>query len=242
MKPKENYEDYSSGRVLYGAPMATNFPASLSLEIYKRCSEYLIKEGNSGPYTIYDPFCGVAYSLTIIGFFNGKNIKEIIASDADKTILEFAHKNLSLLTIKGIEVRIEELNRFIEEYKKNSHKEALVSAEKLKQKTLELSLTIEEFEFNILNSASLPKVVNQIDMVITDLPYGKLTSWEGVDDAGNPTQQFLNKIKDRLSKKSIVVLVFNKQQAVSYDGYTKIQAFKTGKRKVLLLRPSSISQ
>lgn len=237
MNPKDNYEDYSSGRVLYGAPMATNFPASLSLEIYKRCSEYLTKEGNSGPYTIYDPFCGVAYSLTIIGFFNGKSIKEIIASDADKTILEFAHKNLSLLTIRGIENRIRELGVFIHEYKKNSHKEALISAEKLKQKTLELSLAIEKFQFNVLSNASLPKVVNEIDMVITDLPYGKLTSWEGVDETSNPAQEFLNKIKDRLSKKSIVAVVFNKQQTVSYDGYDKVQAFKVGKRKVLLLRP-----
>jgi 23S rRNA (guanine2535-N1)-methyltransferase len=237
MKLKDNYEDYSSGRVLYGAPMATNFPASLSVEIYKRCSEYLTREGNSGPYTIYDPFCGVAYSLTIIGFFNGKNIKEIIASDADTTILEFAHKNLSLLTIKGIENRIKELGVFIKEYKKNSHREALLSAEKLKKKTLELSLVIEEFQFNILDNAQLPKVVKQIDMIITDLPYGKLTNWKGVDEASNPAQQFLNKVKDRLSKKSVIAVVFNKQQKVSYGGYTKIKAFKIGKRKVLLLKP-----
>jgi hypothetical protein len=233
---KENYEDYSSGRVLYTTPKATNFPVNLSLEIYKRCSEHLTKEGNSGPYTIYDPFCGVAYSLTIIGFFNGKNIKEIIASDADATMLEFAHKNLSLLTAKGINNRIKELNKFIQEYKKDSHKEALISAERLKQKTLELSLTIKEFQFNILSNTSLPKFINRIDMVIADLPYGKLTSWTDADNASNPTQQFLDKIKDRLNKKSIVTVVSDKQQTISYEGYYKIKSFKVGKRKILLLK------
>ncbi|MGH2565665.1 MAG: hypothetical protein ACRDE5_14205, partial [Ginsengibacter sp.] len=170
MRVKENYEDYSSGRVLYGAPNATNFSASLALEIYEKCSEYLAKQGNSGPYTIYDPFCGVAYSLTVLGFFRGKNINQILASDVDSTMLEFAHKNLLLLTNKGIDNRIKELKKFIKEYNKNSHKEALISAEKLKQKTSELSLKIKEFKFNIVSSTVLPNFVSQIDMVITDLP------------------------------------------------------------------------
>lgn len=234
---KENYEDYSSGRVLYGAPMATNFPVSLTLEIYKRCSDYLIENGNSGPYTIYDPFCGVAYSLTVLGFFYGENIKQIIASDVDKTILEFANKNLSLLTTKGIDNRIKELNRFIEEYNKNSHREALMSAEKLKNKSKELHIKIIEFKHNILSNIPLPKSVNKIDMIITDLPYGKLTKWEGISGEIDPAQEFLNKIKNRLKKNSIIAIVFNKQQKFLHEGFNKVKGFKVGKRKVLILSP-----
>jgi len=232
-----NYEDYSSGRVLYGAPMATNFPVSLTLEIYKRCSDYSIKNGNSGPYTIYDPFCGVAYSLTVLGFFNGNNIKQIIASDVDKTTLEFARKNLSLLTQKGIENRVNELNRFIKEYNKDSHKEALVSAKKLKIISNELKIEIKEFQHNIISNDPLPKFVNKIDMIITDLPYGKLTNWEGAGSEINPAQQFLNKIKDRLKKNSVIAIVFNKQQKVLYEGFNKVRSFKIGKRKVIILSP-----
>lgn len=234
---KDNYEDYSSGRVLYGAPMATNFPVSLTLEIYKRCSDYLIKNGSSGPYVIYDPFCGVAYSLTVLGFFYGKNIEKIIASDVDKTILEFAHKNLALLSKNGINNRIKELNRFIKEYDKDSHKEALISAEKLKRISNKLFVEIKEFQHNILNDTPLPKYVNKIDMVITDLPYGKLTNWKGVDDGINPTQEFLNIIKNRLKKDSVVSIVFNKQQKVIYNGFNKIKGFKVGKRKIIILSP-----
>ncbi len=237
MKTKDNYEDYSSGRVLYGAPMATNFPVGLTLDIYRKCSEQLIKNGNSGPYVIYDPFCGVAYSLTVLGFFNGENIKKIIASDVDKTMLEFAHKNLSLLTKKGIDIRIKELKRFIQDYNKNSHEEALISAEKLKIISNELTTEIKEFQYNILSDIQLPKFVNKIDMIITDLPYGKLTNWEGVDREINPTQQFLNKIKDRLKKNSVVVIVSNKQQKVIYEGFNKVKSFKVGKRKIIMLSP-----
>lgn len=234
---KENYEDYSSGRVLYGAPMATNFPVSLTLEIYKRCSEYLIKNGNSGPYVIYDPFCGVAYSLTVLGFFNRKNIKQLVASDVDKTTLEFAHKNLSLLTKKGIDNRIKELNRFIKEYNKDSHRDALLSANKLKEISNKPSIQIKEFQHNILSDNPLPKSVNKVDIVITDLPYGKLTNWEGINDEIDPAQEFLNKIKDRLRKNAVVAIVFNKQQKVLHDGFNKVKGFKVGKRKIIILRP-----
>ena len=232
---KENYEDYSSGRVIYGAPMATNFPVGLTLDIYEKCSEYLSKKGNHGPYKIYDPFCGVAYSLTVQGFFNGKNIKEIIASDIDKTALEFAHKNLSLLNTKGMSNRIKELKKFIKDYQKDSHKKALISAEKLKDITNKLSVKIVEFQFDILSSSALPKSVNKIDMVITDVPYGKLTNWVGLSKEENPVQIFLNKIKHILNDNSVVAIVLNKKQVISFEGYAKVKSFKLGKRKILIL-------
>lgn len=234
---KDNYEDYSSGRVLHGTPMATNFPVGLTRDIYKKCSEYLTKKGNPGPYIIYDPFCGVAYSLTVLGFFYGKNVKQIITSDADKTMLEFTHKNLSLLKKEGIDDRIKELNRFIKTYNKDSHRDALISAEKLKKISDELSIEIKEFQHNILSNTLLPKSVNMIDMVITDLPYGKLTKWEGIDGEINPAQEFLNKVKGRLKRNSVVAIVFNKQQKVLHDGFIKIKTYKVGKRKIIILSP-----
>src|ERR1700722_10543985 len=98
---RENYEDYSSGRVVYGAMGATNFPVRLSSEVFQRCVHYLKSQGKPGPYKIYDPFCGVAYSLTVIGFLHGAEIESIAASDSNSRLLEFARKNLSLLTTTG---------------------------------------------------------------------------------------------------------------------------------------------
>jgi len=233
---KENYEDYSSGRVLYGAPNATNFPVRFSSEIFQRCNDYLSKKGKQGPYTIYDPFCGIGYSLSVMSFLHGSDIKSIIASDVDKTMIEFAEKNLSLLTIKGLNTRIEELQGFIEKYKKDSHKESLESAYRLKEKLVE-PIGLQIFQFNILTNEPLLDFVKNIDIVIADLPYGKLTNWEDVENESNPTQRFLDKVRDRLSKESIVAVSFNKKQKVEYEGFNKIKAFTLGKRKVLLLEP-----
>lgn len=232
---KYNYEDYSSGRVLYGAPGATNFPVSLAVEIFKKCSLNLAEKGNKGPYVIYDPFCGVAYSLTVFGFLQGEKIKEIFASDVDKTVLEFAHKNLSLLSARGINNRINELKKFIQKYKKDSHKEALKSAERLKTVVTKLSIKIAEFQFNILDDVELPKFVNQIDIVFADVPYGKLTNWDGLKEGMNPAQIFLNNIKNILKVNAVVAVVLNKKQEIKFEGYSKVKSFKSGKRKVLLL-------
>jgi 23S rRNA (guanine2535-N1)-methyltransferase len=112
---KENYEDYSSGRVIYGATGATNFPVRLSSEVFQQCAHYLKTQGKAGPYKIYDPFCGVAYSLTVVGFLHGAEIESIAVSDSDSRLLEFARKNLSLLTAQGLSKRIEELKKIIQE-------------------------------------------------------------------------------------------------------------------------------
>lgn len=233
---KENYEDYSSGRVLYGFPGATNFSVRLISDIFDECARYLTAEGHPGPYSIYDPFCGAGYSLTVLGLIHGSHIKNIFASDINKTILEFAHKNLSLLTSVGINHRIAELKNFIAEYKKQSHKDALKSAEKLQSKAVPLSIKINEFQFDMLAGEKLPKQVKNIDMVITDVPYGKLTAWTNLKNNENPVQASLDKIKDRLSKNGIVAIVANKKQEISYKGYIKVKALKFPKRKVFLLK------
>ena len=235
MEKKDNYEDYSSGRVLYGAPGATNFPARLAQKIFQRCTEYLSEKGNSNKYVIYDPFCGAGYSLTVLGLLHGKDVKTVYASDADKVILEFAGKNLSLLSIEGIERRKQELEGFINQYSKTSHKEALESANRLENLVRPLHVTTDIFQFDMLSDLELPERIKNIDIVLTDLPYGKLTEWSGQGTNTNPAQVFLDKIKSRLSAASIIAIVSDKKQKIEYKGYERIEATTFGKRKVLFL-------
>jgi len=235
---KENYEDYSSGRVLYGATGATNFPVRLSSEIFQQCANYLKSRGKSGPYKIYDPFCGVAYSLTVIGLLHSTEIKSIIASDSDSRILEFAEKNLSLLSTNGLNKRIKELTKFVLEYNKTSHKYALASALRLQSK-VELSnqITVKCFKFNSISNKDFPQSLSGIDMIITDLPYGKLTHWEGSITDKNFTQRFLDNIKSKLNTTSVIAIVSNKKQPILYQGYKIIKTFTIIKRRITILEP-----
>jgi hypothetical protein len=236
LKQKENYEDYSSGRVLYGAQGATNFPVRLIEDIFQTCNKYLTEKGSSGKRTIYDPLCGVGYSLTVLGLLHGEKLEKILASDIDKTNLEFAKKNLSLLTVPGMNRRITELQKFVENYKKKSHEEALESARRLRDQIALFNITQNIFNFDMLGEKALPSSVKNIDMVIADVPYGKLTSWQGQSDK-HPVQESLDKLKSRLNKTSIVALVSNKKQEILHEGYTKIKTLKVPKRKIILLTP-----
>lgn len=234
----ENYEDYSSGRVLMGYSGATNFPVRLTQEIFERCTHYLEKQSNTGLYTLYDPFCGVAYTLTIIGLLYKDKIKSIYASDINEESLSFAEKNLSLLNETGLNKRIIEIESLIKEYDKESHKEALKSALQIKQIRKSVSSPkISVFKNNILKESSLSSISEKVDIVISDIPYGNLTEWSEKTEQDNQTQKFLNNIKNILSPKSIVAISSNKKQELQFNGYEKVGTFKIGKRKILFLIP-----
>src|SRR5690606_38122627 len=120
-----NYEDFSSGRVLYHIKGMTNFPVRLAQEIYGRCLEYSLKKEDI---LLYDCCCGGGYLITVLGFLNQDTITKIVGSDVDLELLEIAKKNLSLLTLEGMDNRIREIEKMIEDFNKESHIRARESA------------------------------------------------------------------------------------------------------------------
>lgn len=121
----KNYEDYSSGRVLYNLPGATSFPVRLTSEIYQRCANILKQNNIKPPYTICDPCCGGGYLLSFIGFLFGNEVKKIYGSDINEKVLQLANSNLSLLTNEGINERINQLTELYNLHGKQSHVQAI---------------------------------------------------------------------------------------------------------------------
>jgi 16S rRNA G966 N2-methylase RsmD len=231
-KIKDNFEDYSSGRVIYGAKNATNFSVKIVKEVFEFCGDYFIKNKIYKKYKVYDPFCGVGYLLTVLGFLYSNKLENIYASDVDDYALEFANKNLSLLTKNGINKRIEEIKSMILSFNKNSHKEALESAYKFQNKRIDLLFKI--FKFDAIINKSFPTNLKNVDLVFADIPYGKLTKWntEEVD----PVQIFLNNLKSILNKESLVIIISNKKQEIKFDGFQRIKKMKFGHRKIFILK------
>jgi len=227
---EQSYEDYSSGRVLYGASGATNFPVRLSSEIFQRCKSYLSEGDKEQSYVIWDAFCGVAYSMTVLGLLHNPKIQHIYASDADESILETAKKNLYLLKKAGLNQRVDELEGLVEKFNKQSHKDALVSANNLKQR-IGGHIDTDVFQFNVLTDPK-PLGMKGVDIMIVDLPYGQLTDWNGLEVEQEPTQIFLNNIKTSLNPRAIIAIVSDKKQKIYHDGYSKLKSFNLGKRKI----------
>lgn len=236
---RENYEDYSSGRVLYGKASATNFPVRLASEIFQRCSRFLEESGRPPPYAVYDPLCGVAYTLTVLGFLHGHSIKCLLGSDNDLTILEVAADNLNLLTKEGLGQRTLELTDMLHRFSKDSHAGALESAGRLTGlQELLPSIKTAVFHSDAMACDADQPLFEEIDMVLVDLPYGVLTEWKTDQSTEDPVQKMLDNLMRQLPRLGIVAVASQKGQKYRLSGYTKAARFQVGKRQVILLDPT----
>lgn len=231
----KNYEDYASGRVLYNQHGTTSFPVRLGIEIFLRCECVLHKAGVMGPYSIYDPCCGGGYLLSTIGFLHGERISNIFASDIDDNMVALAQRNLSMLSLSGIEQRIRQIEKMIADFGKASHTDALQSAMNLRVSLLTRKTQIETMCF--VADATKEKCINEkVDIVITDLPYGEIVQWVGMQDEGIAIKGLLDGLIPVLTQKSIVAIVSGKKTPFGHEYYKRVDWFQIGKRKVTFLQ------
>lgn len=231
-----NYEDLSSGRVLYNQHGTTAFPVRLASEIFQRSKFHLSKKGNTGPYRIYDPCCGGGYLLTTLGFLHSEDIDAITASDIDSKAVELAQKNFFLLGEDGLNNRIDQLKKLYHEYGKESHKAALESADRLKMVVKKIPNVCFEADITRANVVNEP----DFDLIITDLPYGQIVDWRA--EASNPIEELLGNLIPCLGRHSLVVIVSTKYVSVRHKNYVRIGSFKIGKRKVTFLELENNTQ
>lgn len=223
---KENFEDLSSGRVIYANSGIPNYPVRLINEIYRRCLNYSYKKENI---RIYDTCCGGAYLLTVLGFCNQDTISAIYASDIDEAMIKYASKNLALLTPNGINKRINELEALVNLYHKDSHIMAVESANKLK-KLLVKDINISVFQADATKKLSLPE---KIDIIITDIPYGNLVNWQGDNDAFS---KMLSEIINISHSETIIAISMDKKQEIKNDRLIRLEKNNIGKRKFGIYR------
>lgn len=227
---KRDFSDFSSGRVLYNAPGSTGFPIRLTSEIFQISRSYLQKPSQLN---VYDPCCGGAHLLTGIGFLHGGSIQTLYGSDSNETIIETGQSNLRLLTYEGLAQRKRKLEKDYLLFNKSAHAEALKSVDRLKSyldKTGEVKGEI--FQFNIA-SKDVPKL-EEIHIVMTDLPYGELVSWD--TNVLSPVKQMLQNVYSVLAHDGVVAVVRDKFTLIEHPLFRRLKVLKHGKRKVTLLQ------
>lgn len=221
-----NFEDLSSGRVIYGSGGVPNFPVRLGNEIYRRCVGYLPKKEN---FTIYDPCCGGGYLLTVLGFCN-PNIGSIIASDISGEMVCAAAANLALLTRKGLKQRRQELDDLLRQYQKASHREALESLGRLQNS---LSRDIPSTLFTTDCTRAIP-LEDAPDIIITDVPYGNLVAWG--DSSENPLQAMYLQLSRIACPDTVLAVITDKKQKYQGDAWLRLEKQVIGKRKFEIYR------
>ena len=153
--------------------------------------------------------CGSGYLLTTLGIQNFNKLNTIYGSDSNSNSLAIAHKNLRLLTIEGIEERRIELQNNLNEYNRPSYSKSLqyINAfEKIVWKDLNFQL----FQRDIFKDDFELELV--LDLVIMDLPYGKLVNYGG-DYAPH---KFEKLISNFVEGDVVLAIIKNKTQQLQF--------------------------
>ncbi len=242
---RQDYSDFASGGVFYHLPGQPAFPVRLATEIFQRCLEY---HGTANkPLRVYDPCCGGAYHLAVLACLHWDSLAEICASDIDAAALDTAHKNLSLLTLAGLDRRIGELRELHSRFGKASHAANLESARRLRER---LSVLAEDypvgsrlFRADVFQAQAIQDGLagRKIDLVVSDVPYGRISSWLGDLPAGNPAgplRQMLESLKGILAGGAVVAVAAAKAQTCEHPDYRRLGRLKLGKRQVTFLAPA----
>jgi hypothetical protein len=246
-KEQLDYSDFASGRVFYSLPGHPAFPVRLASEIFQRCiaqreTIYQVSE----PCTLYDPCCGTAYHLSVLGYLHRERIRKVIASDVDVKAVALAKRNLGLLQAGGLDRRITELSDMLEEYGKESHREALQSASTLKERRSTFrekpALETQVFQASATDRDEISKHIqpDSVDIIFTDVPYGRHSEWReaGRGESSNPLTWMLDAMLEILSPSSIVAVASNKAQKAAHERFQRVEHFQVGKRRVVILRPT----
>lgn len=238
-----NWEDFASGRVLYGGGGIPNFPVRLVNEMYRRALSFSDRKNGI---TLYDCCCGGGYALTVLGLLNQDSIRHIMASDIDENMLEAARRNLSLLSLSGMEQRLKELAALHEAYGKESHAQAMESALRL-QALLEGEMDCCVFRADV--TGTLP-VGRTPDIILTDIPYGDLVDWKQ-DGTGQETEgtgrtegtekqdgllldRMFESLRGISDEHTVFAVSMDKKQKPDTAGLKRLERVNVGKRRFLV--------
>ena len=247
-KQREDYSDLSSGRVLRSLPGHPAFPIRLASEMFQRCLMRRAAEQFSGPCAVYDPCCGTGYLLTCVAFLHQEQINAVIGSDIDAKAVSQADRNLSLLTLAGLDQRMDEIQALIKQYGKESHQAALESARRIRQQVAAQEqahpITRHSFQADATDGQALAVGLNgrRIDVVLTDIPYGQTSQWRfpaARQTPADPLGSMLEALHPCLAPHAIVAIASAKRQKIGHAAYQRIEHFQVGKRQVVVLRVTS---
>ncbi|NUM46112.1 MAG: hypothetical protein HUU38_15515 [Anaerolineales bacterium] len=240
---KADYTDFASGRVFYNAPGHPAFPVRLVDEMFQRALALRRANGQTGPVTLYDPCCGAAYHLAVLGYLHGPALATIIASDVDGEILNVARRNLALLTPTGLAQRLNELETLAAQFGKESHRAALETVARFQhilqdQKPIPTHL----FQADATQPAEITPHLptHPVDLVLTDVPYDQHTTWHLPAalraSSQSPVWHLLDALQPTLSRHTLLALAADKGQKIAHEAYQRLARFQIGKRHMVFLR------
>jgi hypothetical protein len=241
-KDRLDYSLFAPGGAFSGQPGQPAFPVRLASEVYQQCARLLATNGLPGPYHLYDPCCGGAYHLSVLGYLFSNAFESISASDIDPASVALAERNLSLLTTEGLSSREAQIRALFEQYAKPSHAAALAQVVALRRLLSQWTQPprLHTFQADALRPEQIQEELNGLrpDLVFTDIPYGWKSNWVVEDqsaDGASPAWRMLEALKPCLAPGAMVAVAAGKDQAIKHEGYRQVKKIKIGLRQMVLL-------
>jgi len=246
-RERGDYSDFASGRVFRSLPGRTAFPVRLADELFQRCLALRPPERRDSPVTLYDPVCGGATLLCTLALLHWRAIRRIVASDADPEAVALAGRNLALLTQEGMAERRREIAALHAEFGKDSHAEALRSADRLAARLDDLvqlhPLETRLFQADALDPTGLGPHLESgsVGVVIADVPHGRHTRWldgeaeRAISDGNTANWHLLEALRPALAPDAVVAIVGDKAQRARHERYAPAGTLQLGKRRATFL-------
>jgi 23S rRNA G2445 N2-methylase RlmL len=237
----QDYSDLASGFVLRSAPGFPAFPVRLAQELFSRCVSHLPA---SGPLTFWDPCCGSGYLAVVTSLLNRPRLGGLVCSDVSPDAVALASRNLALLTDAGLGERERELAESATRFGKEEFTDRAAAAQRLAAALRagggdlpSVALVADAFDPAAL--APVPAA----DLVITDVPYGDQTSWQGSVPAADDTLAALLRSLCQVLPDHAVVAVCARQRRISFDSPVPVlDRFRIGHRAAFLGRAGEMKK
>lgn len=220
----QDFSDYACGRVLRGGAGMPNFPARLALELYGRGASHLPADAEI---VLWDPCCGSGYLLTVAALRGQPVPRCVLASDIQEGAVSLARENLALISAEGRAARQEALRAHLQEFGRESYALALESLDRIGAQCVGRQVETEVRVHDVL--AGGQPFDRRPNLVVTDVPYGCLVSWQG--ERAELGQYLLQALAPALDAGAVAVVCMDKKQRVCSDGYVRLEKEQIGKRR-----------
>lgn len=238
---RRDYSDLAAGRVLRVLPGFPALPVRLADEVFQRCVALRGRAGPQGRLVLYDPCCGGAYHLSVLGLLHAGLLHKVIGSDVDPEAVRVAGQNLELLSVDGLAQRAQALERLAAQFGRPSHHDALASALGLRA-GLERALGGRQLERELFVADALSGPAlrerlggQRVDLVVTDVPYGSLAQWRSDparEEGREPIWALLDALGEVLEPGGVVGVVADKRQKAAHPAFRRAEQFQVGRRRV----------
>ncbi|MBR8744378.1 rRNA methyltransferase [Nocardiopsis sp. MG754419] len=231
---RADHSALASGHVLRSAPGFPGFPVRLASELLQRARVHL--EGDRA--RLWDPCCGSGYLVSVLGLLHRDLITHVRATDVDADAVGIAARNLELLTVEGLTERERELRRSARDFGRIAFVERAEAA-----RDLAAGLTVMGGDLPhasaVADVFTLTEPVDA-DLVVTDVPYGELTHWEG-DAPQDPVHGLLAAMGRVLPSRAVVVVTARTRRVRLPEGVRALERVKVGNRAAVLVRARDIA-